>query len=419
MRQSEILKFYKRRDIATELIKISKDREVGIMLRSGGYAKRPEILQMPSDVIRFVKQGATSFHASEERWKNPLHLNPDLTTQQLTNLRKGFDLIFDIDCKQIEWSKLCAEVLMKAIKWHEISSSSVKFSGGTGFHIAIPYETLDTRKNISFPETPRVIAEYLKEFIKPRLTDKLIESEQDIKRIAKKSGKKPSELIVNEQLDPYQLMEIDTVLISSRHLFRAPYSLNEKQWLVSIPLKEKDIPNFKADWAKVENVESTDNNFLDISNTKKGEASQLITQALDWKIKELNKEAEGKKIEIIQIEGKVPEKAFPPCIMHILNGIEDGKKRAVFILMNFLKNCNWSIQEIEQKIYDWNQKNPQPLKKGYIASQLNYFKRHFKVPPPPNCNNRAYYLDFKVCKPDFTCTKIRNPLGYVRLRTRQ
>ena len=416
MRQSEILKFYMRKDVASELIRLSKNREVGLMLRSGGYAKRPEVLQMPSDVSKFIKQGATSFHASEERWINPLQLSPDLTPNQLDKLRKGFDLILDIDCKYLEWSKVCAELLLKAIKHHNLSSASIKFSGGTGFHIAIPYEAIKDIKNVTFPETPRIIAEYLKEFIRSRLANEITKREKDIKEIARKTGKKPSELLIDNQLDPYQLMEIDTVLISSRHLFRMPYSLNEKKWLVSVPIKEKEIQEFSTDWAKMVNIDTIHNSFLNTNKIKEGEAYHLLTQALDWKIKNLN-ENEPEKKEIIEIEGKVPEEAFPPCIKSILNGIPDGKKRSVFILLNFLKNCNWSIQEIEQRIYEWNQKNPQPLKKGYIISQINYSKRSRKVPPPPNCSNKAYYRDFRVCKPDFTCTKIRNPLSYVRFRT--
>jgi len=418
MRQSELLKFYSKKEVAAELVRVSKNREVGVMLRSGSYAKRPDILQMPSDVLRLIKQGATSFHASEERWTNPLQLTPDLTLRDLDKLRSGFDIILDIDCKHVEWSKICAELLVKAIKWHEISSVSAKFSGGTGFHIAVPYEAIqNTKQNITFPDTPRIIAEYLKEFIKSHLAEKIMALEQDVKKIAKKTNKKPSELLIDNQLDPYQLLEIDTVLISSRHLFRMPYSLNEKKDLISLPLKIKDIPQFSTDWAKIETIGSIDNSFLNPVNAKKGEASQLIIQALDWKIKELNKHDQSKKPEIIEIEGKVPEDAFPPCIKLILAGLADGRKRAAFILLNFLKNCNWSIQEIEARIHEWNQKNPEPLKKGYLTGQINYFKKHYKAPPPPNCNNKAYYRDFNVCRPDFICPRIRNPLSYVRIRT--
>ena len=62
---------------------------------------------------------------------------------------------------------------------------------------------------------------------------------------------------------------------------------------------------------------------------------------------------------------------FPPCMKLILNGLEDGRKRALFSLINFYKNFDMDWKDLEFKIYEWNSKNKPPLKKGYIKSQLS------------------------------------------------
>ncbi len=59
----------------------------------GGFAKRPNILQYPQDVSEFAKDGATSFHVSEEHWNNPMELEPGMSKKKLDKLRTGWDLI--------------------------------------------------------------------------------------------------------------------------------------------------------------------------------------------------------------------------------------------------------------------------------------------------------------------------------------
>ena len=61
----KILKHYLRKDVQKEILKLSKDREVGVRFGENGYGKRPDILQYPGDIISLAQQGATSFHVSE------------------------------------------------------------------------------------------------------------------------------------------------------------------------------------------------------------------------------------------------------------------------------------------------------------------------------------------------------------------
>jgi len=408
MRLSQLIGYYSNPQIQQELIRFAKDREIAVQFGET-FGKRPDTLEFPSDIIKQVRSGATSFHCSEERWSNPMNLKTDSEKQELDSLRMGFDLVLDIDCKILEWSKICAKLLVWALETHGVKSYSIKFSGGTGFHIGIPWESFSVDERLAFPDTPQIVAKYLREYIRQPLARGIAELEGDVRKISEKSNKRPSAFIQNNTLDPYKLLEIDTILIASRHLFRMPYSLNEKKWLVSLPIRPQDIDAFTVEWAKPENVKAVKIKFLDFENIRQGEAAQLLMQALDWNIRVTEG---GKTKEVVKIEytNKVPVEAFPPCIKFILNGLSDGRKRSLFALINFLKSAKWPWLEIEQFVYEWNNKNNPPLKTGYVKSQLSWHSRHMDKIPPPNC--RKFFEDFGVCKPDFICNRIKNPIGY-------
>ena len=72
MMDERILKLYARKDVQQVIADLARDREVGVKFGDAGFGKRPQIIQYPSDVYEFAKEGATSFHMSEERWKDPM-----------------------------------------------------------------------------------------------------------------------------------------------------------------------------------------------------------------------------------------------------------------------------------------------------------------------------------------------------------
>ena len=132
------LSHYKRADIQEEIISNSRDREVAARFNEQ-FGKRPDVLRHASDILELAKQGATSFHASEELWKDPLQLDSSMRRQELDDLRIGWDLIIDIDCTVFDYSKIAADLVIKALKFHKIKSISCKFSGNKRFHIGVPY----------------------------------------------------------------------------------------------------------------------------------------------------------------------------------------------------------------------------------------------------------------------------------------
>jgi hypothetical protein len=416
MRTSDIVNYYSKKGIAEAILSIADGREVVPRYRKGSFGKRPQILQFKKEITDIVWEGATSFHASEERWTNPALLSSKSSRKDMDSIRVGWDLIFDIDTKFFEYAKACTELLVDALKFHGVNSYSVKFSGGTGFHVAVPFEAFpptvgsDETKKL-FPELPQMIAMYLRKMIKNHLSERIIEIDT-IDKICKLSGKPFSDLVEKEEgstvFNPYSVLEIDTIALAPRHLFRMPYCLNEKSWLVSVPLETKDLADFKRDMAKPGEVQPT-LKFLD-KRPKKHEAKSLVIRALEWNKEEDEKPEEKREFPIP--DEAIPDSKFPPCIKLILKGMEDGRKRSVFILANFLRTCGWSPQQIEKEIMEWNKRNAEPLKEGYIKSQLNWHKRVKGSYLPPNCDNRSYYVDIGVCKPDSICATIKNPTSY-------
>ena len=221
----------------------------------------------------------------------------------------------------------------------------------------------------------------------------------------------------SKDLDIFSLMGLDLVLVSPRHLFRMPYSLHEKSSLVSVVIDEKDLDIFIEDESYKERI--ADPLRIEIKDfmpdSKENEAAELVMQALDWSKdsgldKELEKKTEGKYSGFKAMELKnIKDEQFPPCIKKILEGMKDGKKRALFMLINFFRSIGMEKALLEEKIYEWNEKNEEPLKKSYITSQLNWTYQR-KPLLPPNC--RDSYRDLGVCFPDRTCDKIKNPVNY-------
>lgn len=418
---SQTLKHYKREDIQKEIIENAQDREVAIKFGDKGFGKRPDVLRYPNDILELAKQGATSFHASEELWRSPLQLDPMMKKLDVEKLRIGWDLVLDVDCKFLEYSKITADLLIKALKFQGINSISCKFSGGTGFHIGVPFESFpstlhEKETRLWFPDGARAIALYLKEMIKNPLIEQLLKND-GVEKIVQKTGKKFNDVVKNGVFDPFSIIGIDTILISSRHLYRMPYCFNEKTGLVSVPINPNKVLDFRKEIAIAENVRVSKYRFLDKKRVEKNEAKKLLVQAFDFNLKreEIVKE-KGRQYEIP--EEAVPEQFFPPCIKLILKGLSDGRKRSLFILTNFLTSVGWSYEQIEKVLEEWNKRNAEPLREVLIKGQIRYHKQKAKKILPPNCANSMYYKDFRVCVPDNLCQKIKNPVNYSRIKTR-
>lgn len=429
---AKTLSFYKRPDIQQALIDQAANKEVAVKFYDY-FGQRPQTLRYPEDVMEYAKNKATSFHCSEELWQNPLHLSTTLRKEELDEMRIGWDLILDIDCGVFEYSKIAAYYTVEALRYCKVESITIKFSGNKGFHIAVPFEAFPEvvdGKQVRglFPEAPKRIAEYIKFLIHKPAADKILQFEQNnLDVIAQKTGKNKEEilqkvkdakgnLVVGLDIEPF--LVIDTILISPRHLYRMPYSFHEKSWLVSVPIDPDRIMAFEKEHAQPEQV-VVKHPFL-LRTVKPGNAEQLLQKAYDYQPKLSSSQEKTKETTYSDtydyITEAIPTECFPPCIQLILNGLEDGRKRGLFILTNFLRSCGWGNDQIEAFIRQWNPKNREPLKEVDILGHLRYHLERKQKVLPPNCANKAYYIEIGVCKPDTLCSRIKNPAQYAKRR---
>ena len=199
---------------------------------------------------------------------------------------------------------------------------------------------------------------------------------------------------------------VDIILVASRHLFRAPYSLHEKTALASIVLEPEETENFNP--LNAHHLKVIVKDFM--PDCEEGEARELLLHALDWARRE-NKDIEKKKKftgQSIDVKNlTIKEEMFPDCIKKILQGIkQDGRKRALFVLLAFFKSLEFPQDYIDEKIEEWNKKNYQPLKTGYIKSQESWFGKNKIL--PPNCDKPFYKSIGIRC----TCQGVKNPINY-------
>jgi hypothetical protein len=271
-----------------------------------------------------------------------------------------------------------------------------------------------------FPELPRNMGFYLKEYIRERLEKELLRAYQ-IEKLAEQTGKGLGEISGGKNiLNPFKIVELDTVLISPRHLFRMPYSLNKGSFRVSLPLKPEELDSFRREDADpLAHHIKVKSRFLE--SGEENEADMLVAETIDWASK--SKRKEQKRREYAErITEAVPQEIFPPCVKNILEGLPDGKKRSVFILTTFLRSVKWGWQDTEKLVFEWNQKNKPPLKENYIRGQLRWHRMQKKDISPPGCMNAGWYESFGVCRPDNWCggpsKNVKNPVNYPLRRMR-
>jgi len=478
--------YYSRPDVQKTIYDFSKNREISPRYFEG-FGKRPDMFQYKDDVFELVKKGATSFHCSEELWQDPLRIETGMTEKELNDLRIGWDLLIDIDCKWFDYSKLAAKGVIETFRKNGVRNVSIKFSGSKGWHILVPWkafpkEIVGKKTSDFFPEVPRKLAAFLrvkaeeemikllpKDFYKQfkdvkikrgikcktcnevadtctltelycdfcnigetrKVNSRIIQEklnypcpeckrEMNIKdkkelfectKCSITSIKIPSNFSLTTQIDLYELMGLDIILVSPRHLFRMPYSLHEKTALASVVIAPEEIDSFELKDANPLTVKIKD--FM--PNVEEGEAKEFVIQALDWAKEnlkeELTKKLGGKYADFKPIKlDNISEENFPPCVIKILEGMNDGKKRALTILINLFRSIGMQKNDMEKRIFGWNQKNEVPLKQGYLISQLSWaYKRKPRM--PQNC--KEFYQGIGVCLPDNICNAIKNPVNYV------
>jgi hypothetical protein len=431
-----VLDWYSRPEVQKAIVDAAKGREAVSVFTSGAFGKRPDILQYPADVVQAVRDGAVSFHASLERWSQPMKLESGMTKQQLDEIRTGWDILIDPDVPDFEIAKAAVKQVVETFKDHGVRSYSVKYTGGKGFHIGVPFEALPAKINMRptetmYPEALGKIVQYIKWYSTEPLREALLAIANPLE-LAKRVDRGLQEITGDQGIEPFKIVSMD--VFGSRHLFRLPFSLHEKSMRVSVPVDSNSIDKFEKDDALPGNVKSGDIDkivkagigFLS-ARPRAADAEALVVEALDWAAKygKPEKEALPKPARTVEMT-RVPETHFPPCIQAIMKGVADGRKRSTFVLINFLRNMGWGATEIEKALNEWNERNYPPLRSNYVRSQLRWHLQQQRNLLPPNCDNANFYLSFHVCAPDGLCKlggrpgdrpgenkiTIKNPVNY-------
>lgn len=412
----KVWNYYSRESIIKAIAEVAKDREVVSVFRDGRFGKRPDVIQYPQDVLQAVANGTVAFHGSVERWQQPMKLDVGMTKADLDKLRSGWDVFIDIDVDNFDIAKIAARKILDALKDHGVSSYNIKFTGGSSFHIGIPFESLPEKINMVstsqlYPELMQKIIEYLKWYIREQLKEEL-QNFGSTQEISQKIGKKVEEFTTQEGIDPFKIISMD--IFSSRHLFRLPYSIHESSGLISLPIKPLNIEKFDKTQALPEKIK-VEEKFLALRvHTKDAEA--LVVEASDWATKHMvEKQTEIPRLQIKTKMRFISEEYFPPCVQMILQGMKDGRKRSVFVLINFLRNMGWDSERIERKLTEWNEKNQPPLRTAYLRAQLRWHFRQDRNLLPPNCDNENFYKAcglFDFCSQTVDHKLVKNPVNY-------
>ena len=486
--------YYARKDIQQVIYDFCKNRETVPNFNFEFFGKRPDALDYPNDIFNLAKKGATSFHCSEELWSNPLDINTDMTPEQYNEIKIGWDFLIDIDSPFLDYGKKAAVVIIKFLEYHGVENIGVKFSGGKGFHLIIPFKAFpktigDEETKNHFPDWARLIASYIRENTRTQINSEIFKltSKEELEKkgelisehlcpkcnkpsVKKKTIKfscpncktemqsmtgttkkslqcptckhdmqkisedeinfcnscnintaqieasksvigdriiKTQQDFISEETTKSQKDAVDIILVSSRHLFRTPYSLHEKTSLASIVIDKNEIENFQPRDADPLKVKIKNFN----PDCKEGEARELLMQAIDWaeknKDKIAKKEFKGKSIDVKNLT--ITEDIYPGVIKNILKGIKkDGRKRALSILLSFFSSLELPQEYIETAIEKWNKKNYKPIKIGYIKSQISWYLKNPRLPPN---YDKPIYRELNLLTPG-EGREIKNPLNY-------
>lgn len=409
--KQELMKYYSNKDLQNILWEFGRSREVVARAIDGGYFKRPSTLAYPADVLGLVMKGAASFHASVERWSNPLLIDD----RNQGELRTGFDWIVDIDSSLgLEEAKIASLLVRDFLEKYRLEYF-IKFSGRRGFHFCIFWENFpeafDYKESRAlYPELPKILSTFLRERIKDKLWQNLVQYKGSVKELTGQENPKIR--------DPFRLVEVEKDW-SNRHLFRMPYSIHEKTGKASVLIEPEKLEKFQPEMAEIGNFELRE---IHVRGNQKG-GELLISDAIYWSKKidgiwgssGSEDSAKGRRRkDFVYYKGKVMRDNFPPCMEAVLSGIKDGRKRSTFTLISFLRSCNWPWTEVEEKALDWGKKVG--LREGFVKAQLAWHKKQPRNILPPNCQSGLFYKDIAICKPLPLCAKIRNPVNFAFIK---
>ncbi len=231
LKTEQVLAYYglERRDVTEAIFRYGADRRVimttepGALGRGGGqngFRSPDDILSLAQEALEgmegTVPRRYPSFHGTLARFPTDRRL--------MRRGQKGADLVMDIDVKG-DYKEAFRDG-RKILDFLDSYNAPyrVKFSGGSGPHIIIPYEAFpESLSGGKFDRAHKLLFQI----------------------ITSRSG----------------ASHVDGSFTSTGHFYRMPYSLNEITGLVSLPLTREQYDDFTPSMAEVSNVQVDDNWF--------------------------------------------------------------------------------------------------------------------------------------------------------------
>ena len=153
-----------------------------------------------------------------------------------------------------------------------------------------------------------------------------------------------------------------------------------------------------------------------------GEAKELLVTALDWhSTRKAEADVEKSHAAPVVSSKSSSKKSYsvldldksrvvhPPSIDLILKGLTDGRKRALFIIINYFRSLGYSSEEVTNIVDEWNKRNKKPLLGGYITTQISWSYNQKKLLPPNY--DKPHYKGIGIT-PTSDELKFKNPVNY-------
>jgi hypothetical protein len=337
-----LIPYYSHQDILDALAFQCKNREV--FLKGKNYVSHRPLKAGNKDELdalirKYNFKEPFGIFSSLELYDNPLNYGK----------RIGWDFAIDLDGDNFGNVKKCTMAVAGVLETFGIKAIKIKFSGRRGYHLIIDGGAFDIFESEdefikAYPNLPKLICKFIEASLKP---------------------------------DQKRNVKFDYDLYQPRRLLRLAYSLHEESGLVSKPLFIDEIPSFKLEDAKPENIR-INWDWLSIK-PELGEAWNLLDAVSKW-VKKRKDEVPAIKIVKPSLLKKNLKRY--EWIENLLNkSVDDGRHRILWLIIApYLVNVKGlSIEEAEGIALEYLERcNEVRRVEGNLRGLARYYVKYAK-----------------------------------------
>ena len=247
LRAGEVLAYYglERKDVAEAIFKYGRDRKIIVTDNPGvlGGGRGQAGFQSPDDIPMLAQKALENQKDAILRRYPGFHGTLAKYYGNIRKAQKGADLVIDIDVKQnFREAFKSGRKVLDFLDFYNVPYR-IKFSGGSGPHIVIPYE--------AFPES-----------------------------LSGDRFDRAYKLAFQTIMSRSRAGNIDGSFASTSHFCRIPYSLNENTGLVSLPIRREQYDDFTPSMAELWNVQVDEDWFREPDEEAKEALIEMLRDAV-------------------------------------------------------------------------------------------------------------------------------------------